>query len=187
MIAGQPSKPESTTTGSLYQPDQNTRNVRNAQMRPSKTWGWSGCSPKRPPSPALGDGPAFPGCRRAPIGEQGVIGQARYKPRQIDETAGCRSAEIRLASAGICKMVMTVIGFRPVRPILNTASWQRSSGLVRLQTMAAPVTAVINILDPAIIASPLSRTVACVLPKQGGAQRPKRGSICHRQWLRPGL
>ena len=29
-------------------------------------------------------------------------------------------------------MVMTVIGFRPVRPILNTASWQRSSGLVRL-------------------------------------------------------
>ena len=24
-------------------------------------------------------------------------------------------------------MVMTVIGFRPVRPILNTASWQRSS------------------------------------------------------------
>src|SRR5260221_5616707 len=34
--------------------------------------------------------------------------------------------------AGICKMVMTVIGFRPVRPILNTASWQRSSGLVRL-------------------------------------------------------
>src|SRR6266478_5773515 len=24
-------------------------------MRPSKTWGWSGCSPKRPPSPVLGD------------------------------------------------------------------------------------------------------------------------------------
>jgi hypothetical protein len=80
----------------------------------------------------------------------------------------------------LCKMVMTVIGFRPVRPILNTASWQRSSGLVRLHTMAAPVTAVINILDPAIIASPVSRTVACVLPKQGGAQRPKRGSICPR-------
>ena len=24
--------------------------------RPSKTWGWSGCSPKRTPGPALGDG-----------------------------------------------------------------------------------------------------------------------------------